>query len=270
MTPFLFDFSGKWDLNIAEPLPPNPISEPESSVLDNRCPYPIPKVDEIIKDIESFCYRVDKSKFVSDLFACGALAISNMVDKAQYNDREAQYLRIIQTYRPEEQKALAEVFAKVYALLSSVVYNNGRFNDYLGEIFMRCNLGNNSAGQFFTPYHVSECMARMMMSKENLQEKANNDEIITINDPCCGGGGMLIAALDVMKSYGINYARNSLIYCGDIDSRCVHMTYLQLSLAGAPAIVKQQNALTRELWSVWYTPAFLFQYPRFHKYINLN
>ena len=53
------------------------------------------------------------------------------------------------------------------------------------------------------------------------------------------------------------------------DTRCVHMTYLQLSLAGVPAIVKHQNSLTRELWSVWKTPAFIFQYPRFYQYENI-
>ena len=46
--------------------------------------------------------------------------------------------------------------------------------------------------------------------------------------------------------------------------------YLQLSLAGVPAIIKHQNALSRELWSVWKTPAFVFQYHRFHQYENYN
>ena len=267
--PFLFDFSGKWDLPLFSSPLPKP-AEPKSPRLNNICPYPIPQVDDIIKDIENITYRVDKSKFVSDLFACGAFAISNMVDKTQYDTREQQYLKIIRSYQPNEQQKIAEIFGKIYMLLSSVVYDNGRLDDYLGEIFMRCNLGNTSAGQFFTPYHISECMARMMMPEDLLRKTAERNEIFTINDPCCGGGGMLIAALDVMRSYEINYTRNSFIDCGDIDSRCVHMTYLQLSLAGAPAVVKHQNALSRELWAVWYTPALIFQYPRFYKHINLN
>ena len=48
------------------------------------------------------------------------------------------------------------------------------------------------------------------------------------------------------------------------------MTYLQLSLAGVPAIVKHQDAISRELWSVWRTPAYIFQYPRFCRYESLN
>lgn len=82
---------------------------------------------------------------------------------------------------------------------------------------------------------------------------------------------MLLASLDTLQNdYGVNYARNCFIDCGDIDARCVHMSYLQLSLAGVPAIIKHQDALTRKLWSVWYTPAYLFQYLRFRKYENFN
>ena len=112
-------------------------------------------------------------------------------------------------------------------------------------------------------------MARCLLDSDRLKEKANKDEIITINDPCCGGGGMLIAALEVLKSLGVNYARNCFMEANDVDIRCVHMTYLQLALAGVPAIVRHQNTLTRECWSVLYTPAYLFQYLRFRKFDTL-
>ena len=85
---------------------------------------------------------------------------------------------------------------------------NGRFNDNLGELFMKCNLGCKSAGQFFTSYHISEFMARAVMDETLIREKTVDDGVITICDPCCGGGGMLVAALDVLRSCGVNYARN--------------------------------------------------------------
>ena len=263
------------------------ISQPERkerpTKTDNLCPYRIPTIDEIVKDIESASYRTDKQKFVSDLFECGAIAVSNMVDLSQRKMREERYLQIIRNYKHPEQSMLAKIFAKIYALLASVVYDNGKFNDNLGELFMRCNLGNKNTGQFFTPYHISEFMARATLNETLVKEKAEKDDILTIfdslikekaekdgiltiSDPCCGGGGLLMAALDVLKSLGVNYARNCFIDCGDIDIRCIHMTYLQLSLAGVPAIIKHQNALTRDFWGVWYTPAYLFQYPRFAKY----
>lgn len=81
----------------------------------------------------------------------------------------------------------------------------------------------------------------------------------------------MIAALDVLKNdFDINYAMDCFVECSDVDLRCVHMTYLQLSLAGVPAIVKHQDALTRKLYSVWKTPALVFQYMRFKKYISKN
>lgn len=234
---------------------------------DALCPYPIPTVKEIMKLIDNSTYRINKSKLISDVFECGALAISNKVDFTQYDEREQRYLEIIKTYKPDEQKLIADIFTKIFCLCSSVVYDNGCFGDYLGELFMKCNLGNKKAGQYFTPYHVSKMMAKMTITDDKIKQ----NEILTINDCCCGGGGMLLAALDVLKNdYGVNYARNCFIDAGDIDIRCVHMTYLQLSLAGVPAIVKHQDVFSRELWSIWKTPAFIFQFHRFYKYLNLN
>lgn len=241
--------------------------KPPPATAENLCPYKIPTVDEIIKLIDSAAYKVGKDKLISDVFECGALAISNLVDKRQYDEREQRYLNIIKTYAPSEQKLIADIFSRIFALCSSVVYDDGVFNDYLGEIFIRCNQANKSRGQVFTPYHISKFMAKMTITDSDVKQ----NEIITINDCCSGGGVMLIAALDVLKNdYGVNYARNCFIDAGDVDIRCVHMTYLQLSLAGVPAIIKHQNALTRELWSVWKTPAFIFQYLRFQKYENFN
>ena len=236
----------------------------------NLCPYKIPTIEEIIKRINASVYRFDKHQLISDVFECGAITISNMVDLISKDEREKRYLQIIKKYQKEEQALIAEIFSMIFALLSSVVYDNGRFYDNLGELFMRCNQGSSSAGQYFTPYHVSEMMARMTIGDEIL-EKSKNDGILTLNDSCCGGGGMMMAALDVLKNkYNINYTRNCFILCSDIDLRCVHMTYLQLSLAGVPAIVKHQNSLTCETWSIWKTPAFIFQYSRLCKYENLN
>lgn len=211
--------------------------------------------------------NIDKSKLISDTFECGAIAISNAVDFTKFDEREERYKQIMQTYKPKERELITDLFSKIFALLSSVVYDNGRFDDYLGNLFMRCNQGNKKCGQFFTPYHISHFMAHIAIT----DDKIANNEILTISDCCCGAGGMLIAALDVLKNtYNVNYAMDCFIDAADIDIRCVHMTYLQLSLAGVPAIVKHQNSLSQESWSVWKTPAYIMQYTRFCKYESLN
>ena len=114
-------------------------------------------------------------------------------------------------------------------LLSSAVFDDGVFSDYLGELFMNCGFGSNRNGQFFTPYHVSKLCAKLCIGEPP------EDKIITLNEPCCGSGGMVLAAMDVLKNdFGINYTIDCFVDCSDIDLRCVHMTYLQLSLAGVP------------------------------------
>ena len=129
-------------------------------------------------DIESASYRTDKQKFVSDLFECGAIAVSNMVDLNQYNMREERYLQIIRNCKLPDQSMLKKYFAKIYAQLNSVIYDDEKFNDNLGELFMRCDLGNKNTGQFFTPYHISEFMARATLEESLIKEKAEKDDIL--------------------------------------------------------------------------------------------
>lgn len=251
-----------------KPVPPvrKIIAEPNSPPLNKEkvlCPFKIPTVDEIIKRIDRASYSVPKSRLISDVFECGALAISNKFDLPQYDEREERYLQIIKSYKPNERELIAEIFGMIFTLLTSVVYDNGVFGDYLGELFMRCRQGEKNAGQFFTPYHVSKLLAKLSITDSEL----NNGEIYSIYEPCCGSGSIVMAAMEILQNdYGVNYSRDSFVVCEDIDVRCVHMAYLQLSLAGVPAIVKHQDSLSRQLWSVWRTPAYLMQYLRFRKF----
>ena len=237
---------------------------------NNLCPYRVPTIDDIAKLIDKSAYGIDRAKLLSDVFECGAIAISNLLDLTQKEEREKRYTEIMNRYKPEDRNSLCTIFSKIYALCSSVVFDDGVFNDYLGDLFMRLNQGNKRNGQFFTPYHISKFMAGCSLLPDVVKEKTKDDGILTICDPCSGGGGLMLAALSELKRLGVNYGRNCFVACSDIDIRCVHMTYLQLSLSGVPAIVKHQNSLTRETWSIWRTPAFMLQYPRFMKYETFN
>ena len=142
--------------------PSVPVAEPvRVEQLDrNLCPYKVPTVNDIIKRIDSAAYKVDRSQLISDVFECGAISISNAVDFTQQEQREERYKQIMGKYQPVERELLADIFGMIYMLLSSVVYDNGQFSDYLGELFMRCNQGNSKTGQFFTPYYISQFMAK--------------------------------------------------------------------------------------------------------------
>ncbi len=54
----------------------------------------------------------------------------------QDEEREERYKQIMNKYEPQERQLLTEIFGMIYALSSSVVYDNGVFNDYLGDLFI--------------------------------------------------------------------------------------------------------------------------------------
>lgn len=242
-------------------------SNTETQMTREKCPYKIPTLNEIMKLFDGAIYRVDRHKLLSDLFEVGAIVISNQVDFNHAKEREERYKQIMESYNPEERELLVKLWCNVYSLLSSMTYADGEFNDWLGILYMQSNTNNKEAGQFFTPYCISKACAKITVEKEKVDQHKKDGEIFSICEPACGSGGMILAVLDTLyNDYNYNYTENVFVEASDIDVRCVHMCYLQLSLAGVPAIVKQQDALSRKLYNVWYTPAYCFQYLRFRKF----
>ena len=68
-------------------------------------------------------------------------------------------------------------------------------------------------------------------------------EPITLSEPSCGGGGMIIATAKVLRDNGINFQRRLRVVAQDLDWKGVYMTYLQLSLLGIQARVVQGDTL---------------------------
>lgn len=71
-----------------------------------------------------------------------------------------------------------------------------------------------------------------------------------------------------MNDAGVNYSWNAFVDCGDIDPRCVHMTYVTLSLLGVPAVVRLGDALMMEYRQNWFTHAYLMAWPHFKRQIG--
>ena len=89
-----------------------------------------------------------------------------------------------------------------------------------------------------------------------------NDGPITINEPTCGSGTMVIGAIWAMQRKEFDYRHNTFFVAQDIDIRCVWMAYIQLSLYGIPAMVIHGNTLTMEEWDRWYTPCALVPFSK--------
>lgn len=138
--------------------------------------------------------------------------------------------------------------------------------DFLGSIFMTFNLGNGANGQFFAPYHVCELMAEITMT--GAVQKVERDGYLTINDPCCGAGATLIAAIHAarkrLEKENLNYQNHVFVVAQDIDSTAALMCYIQLSLLGVAGMVKIGSAMTEptndkgSAENYWFTPMYFF------------
>ena len=187
----------------------------------------------------------------SDFCEMAALAVANSVDLAQRERREARYMDRIRRYEPAEQALFPQMLAALVERLEEGPA------DVLGALFGELELGNADRGQFFTPFEVCRLMARMQIGDGRLPELLEQRGFITVNEPACGAGAMVIAFAEAMQEAGYNPQRQLHITCQDVDSRGVHMAFLQLSLLHIPAIVVLGNTLTLETREVWYTPAHI-------------
>ncbi len=192
----------------------------------------------------------DKWQVFCDFVELAAITISNQCDYVHREEREERYLKLAGTYSRLEMDRFCSMLSCVFA--SSRLTKDDPL-DFLGEIYHELELHNKWKGQFFTPMPLCSLMAEFQMADAGkiLSEKS----YITVNDPCSGSGALLLGYAGVMKRHKIDYQEKMRAVATDIDLKCVHMAYIQLSLYGIPAVIIHGNTLTVEEWSHWFTPA---------------
>ncbi len=223
-----------------------------------------------IADILGMIHDRDHYTVIRDFFELSAISIRNNFDFGpEHANFEKRYLEIAQGYKKEYLEGFAKALGLLGAKIRSAVEGNAPFADWAGELYMDSGTSNGKAGQFFTPYSVSQCMARINFPKDEVRAKLGSDpdRVLTIYEPTCGAGGLIVASIDALNEAGVNYSWNAFVDCGDIDPRCVHMTYVTLSLLGVPAVVRLGD-LMMEYRQTWFTPAYLMAWPHFQKQIG--
>lgn len=206
---------------------------------------------KIIKLFEKFRYKYDMSNVFYDFLVVASVSLSNQVDLIHSEEREKYFYEVQSKYSKEDFYVFIEILAELTKGLST------KKTDLLGEVYMEMGLGKKCGGQFFTPYCVSQMMAKMTIDKDNISDLINEKGYITMNEPCTGGGGMCIAFAETMEELGFDPKKYLIIIAQDIDKTCVMMTYIQLSLLGIPAYVILGNTLLMECKDIWYTPSFI-------------
>lgn len=114
--------------------------------------------------------------------------------------------------------------------------------DWLGELYHQFEANSKSAGQFFTPYSVSSMMARMTFTKDTVDKAIDKQGYVTMQEPACGAGGMVIAAAEAIEALGYDPKQVLRVHALDIDRIPINMTLVQTSLQGVPCYVEQANS----------------------------
>lgn len=204
---------------------------------------------DYIKEFISKLSNLDRSRSVSTVFNDFlTLSCCSLAQTVYRSDNlEQRYLNIVKTYTKEQ----AEEFSKLLAFL--VLGLEQESQDFLGQVFMFLNLGSQANGQYFTPYSVSKFMAEINFTKI---ESFKSNQLITLSEPCCGSGALIIAFAQTLREHNINYQQNLFVEAIDISEMCFKMTYIQLSLLGIPAKVIQGDSLSLKFQQVLYTPFY--------------
>lgn len=217
---------------------------------------------EFVKKFEALSGRYSVRQIWEDWVVMSAISISNVVDQVHAPEREKHYMTLASKYKAQELNVFTELFVD---FINAMDRNPDQ--DYLGEMYMAVGMGNEHVGQFFTPYTVCKCMAKM--TAPNIPGEVEKRGWISVGDPAYGAGALLVAFANECLLQGVNYQSSVLFVAQDIDYLVGCMCYLQLSILGCAGYVKIGDSLARPSTShdprglipvddgnIWYTPFF--------------
>lgn len=178
------------------------------------------------------------------------LAISVGIDA---DKREEALKRTASKYTEEELKHYNGFKTEI---IKEFIQEDGKkiiFQDLLGIVFHELELHNHYKGQFFTPYPIAKLTSLLSLEQDTLER----EDFIELNEPASGAGAIAIASCDIASFWNINYAEKLIWTLQDIDLMCVYMSYIQLNLIGASAVIHHMDSLNMNRFDTFYTASYV-------------
>lgn len=205
---------------------------------------------EFVRAFNGIARHRHRYEVFRDFVNLSALSIHNamrdFLPSERFETLEAEYLAIVKRYEKDDVDAFAQLLAKLVVMLEPEP------RDVLGPLYMELELGNSGTGQFFSPPEIAELMARVTYGEDLARLER---PFITLCEPACGAGGMILAFVKVMLSHKHNPAQRVWVQAQDIDRLAALMCYLQMALWHVPGVVVVGNTLAMEVQETFYTPA---------------
>lgn len=211
----------------------------------------IKKVMYMIDKLTGNGYRSAESVFV-DFLTLSACSYSNVFDLTNKETREKRYLDIVKKYKKEELNYFSTALGKL-AMAAEIYLQHGYIKDILGYIYTSRQYYKKAMGQYFTPENIAIFMTEIINGDFKQLEK---EDFISVSEPTCGSGVMILAFAQNMLKKEINYQNSMFADAWDLDQTCALMAYVQFSIYNIPAIVTHGDSLSLKAYSKWITPMY--------------
>lgn len=219
--------------------------------MNNKCEA------EIMKLMRGKFQRFHIYDIFHDFVSWAALSIRHSIEPFNADNIESHMQEFCKKYNKQERCTMVEMFSLLTEAMELAV-RFGEYTDILSRIFQGLEIHSKNAGQFFTPWNVAYCSAKMAYRPEDMRRKIEETGYITAYEPTVGGGTMILALAQVMREAGFHPQKELLIYATDIDYRCACMAYIHTSLYCLPAVIQHGNELSQEIFGRWFTPVYVF------------
>ena len=205
-------------------------------------------VKSFIKVIRSLDTSKDNYTKIRDFLTLAYCAYSKRTAPPDLADKlEAEYMRVVGTYaNKDDVRQMPALIAQVHQGVHSGM-------DFLGIVAGELELLNSDAGQFFTPYEVSKMMA--MLTLGSVKAQIADVGYVTVQEPACGAGSMILAVADVLEQEGFDPGLTMWVEAIDVAEIPFKMAFLQLALRGVAGRVYRGNTLSGETFDMGALPA---------------
>ena len=178
-------------------------------------PTPTDLRKQFIKAFESLAHHRERHDVFADFLEMAVCAIrkKTMPPGPEADGIEARYMAVVKRNRPDDVRQMP----KLLGITTLAVQDGGC--DFLGQVAGDLELVTGHMGQFFTPYDVSRMIAEMTL--DTVDEIIAEQGFVTVQEPACGAGGMIVAAADVLARKGFDIGTQLYVEAIDISPMCL-------------------------------------------------
>lgn len=156
--------------------------------------------------------------------------------------REQEYLEIAKRYTRDELSDISMAFAMLVQEME-----RAPFTDLLGPFYLECaaHSSKQARGEFYTPPEISKLMAGLLFDVAAVKAAG---QPISISEPACGSGGMVLAVAELFAPDGVDLMR---VTAQDINPVAADMAYINLTLWGIPSRIVLGNTISGSTRGEW-------------------